>query len=73
MTLVDLGWGDTFAHSFAPYAAQGYRVGRVAVVHRSQYHLYTEQGTLTATLTGKFRHQTQNPSDFPTVGDTDNG
>ncbi|MEO0397489.1 MAG: ribosome small subunit-dependent GTPase A [Cyanobacteria bacterium P01_A01_bin.137] len=69
MELANLGWSDTFAHSFAPYAVQGYHVGRVAVVHRSQYHLYTEQGDLSATLTGKFRHQTQNTSDFPAVGD----
>ena len=69
MELANLGWSDTFAHSFAPYAVQGYRVGRVAVVHRSQYHLYTEQGELTAMLTGKFRHRTQNSSDFPAVGD----
>ncbi|MBE9069134.1 ribosome small subunit-dependent GTPase A [Leptolyngbya cf. ectocarpi LEGE 11479] len=69
MELTSLGWSDTFAHSFAPYAAQGYSVGRIAVVHRSQYHLYTEQGDMTATLTGKFRHQTQNPADFPAVGD----
>lgn len=69
MELTSLGWSDTFAHSFAPYAAQGYSVGRIAVVHRSQYHLYTEQGDMTATLTGKFRHQTQNPADFPSVGD----
>ena len=69
MKLVNLGWSDTFAHSFAPYAVQGYRVGRVAVVHRSQYHLYTEQGDLSAALTGKFRHHAQTPIDFPTVGD----
>lgn len=69
MELVNLGWSDRFAHSFAPYADQGYRVGRVAVVYRSQYHLFTEQGDLTATLTGKFRHQTQTSEDFPAVGD----
>lgn len=69
MELTSLGWSDTFAHSFAPYAAQGYGVGRVAVVHRSQYQLYTEQGDMTATLTGRFRHQTQDPADFPAIGD----
>ena len=69
MELANLGWSDTFALSFKPYAIKGYSVGRVAMVHRSQYHLFTEQGELTATLTGKFRHQTQNPSDFPAVGD----
>ncbi len=69
MKLADFGWSDSFAHSFAPYADQGYRAGRVAVVHRGQYHLFTEQGDVTATLTGKFRHQTQKTEDFPAVGD----
>ncbi|MGD1949861.1 MAG: ribosome small subunit-dependent GTPase A [Leptolyngbyaceae cyanobacterium] len=69
MNLIDLGWSDTFAHSFVPYAAKGYSVGRVAVVYRSQYRLYTEQGEMTAELTGKFRHQTQASEHFPTVGD----
>ncbi|MGD1854929.1 MAG: ribosome small subunit-dependent GTPase A [Leptolyngbyaceae cyanobacterium] len=69
MELANLGWSDIFAHSFIPYAAQGYRVGRVAVVHRSQYQLYTEHGDTTAILTGKFRHQAQSPEDFPAIGD----
>ena len=69
MTLSNLGWSDTFAHSFASYAAKGYQAGRVAIAHRSQYHLYTEQGECMATLTGKFRHQAQATQDFPTVGD----
>ncbi|MGD1896367.1 MAG: ribosome small subunit-dependent GTPase A [Phormidesmis sp.] len=69
MTLHSLGWSEDFARSFEPYAAQGYRVGRVAIAHRSQYHLYTETGECNATLTGKFRHQTQSAEDFPAVGD----
>lgn len=69
MKLADFGWSDSFARSFAPYAAQGHRAGRVAVVHRSQYHLFTEQGDVTATLTGRFRHQAQNSEAFPAVGD----
>ena len=69
MNLIDLGWSDSFATSFAPYAAKGYSVGRVAVVYRSQYRLYTEQGEIVAELTGKFRHQAQTAEHFPAVGD----
>lgn len=69
MTTTSLGWSDAIACSFEPYANQGYRVGRVAVAYRDQYHLYTEQGDCTAVLTGKFRHQAQASEDFPAVGD----
>ncbi|EDX83395.1 conserved hypothetical protein [Synechococcus sp. PCC 7335] len=69
MQLKNLGWSESFAHSFAPYAKQGYCVGRVAVAHRSQYQLYTERGDCSATLTGKFRHQAEKSEDFPAVGD----
>lgn len=69
MKLEKLGWSDVFAHSFEPYANQGYRVGRVAVAYRDQYHLYTEKGEVSATITGKFRHQVQTPEELPAVGD----
>ena len=69
MQLNNLGWSETFAHSLAPYDSQGFRVGRVAVAHRNQYHLYTETGECNATLTGKFRHQAAIAEDFPAIGD----
>lgn len=73
MKLENLGWSDAIAHRFECYANQhageSYRVGRVAVASRDQYHLYTEQGEINATLTGKFRHQSQTLEDFPVVGD----
>ena len=69
MQLTHLGWSDVFARSFEPYATQGYCIGRVAVAHRNQYHLYTEQGECPATITGKFRHQARTDQDFPAVGD----
>ena len=69
MQLSDLGWSDDLTHSFSTYAATGYQVGRVAIVHRGQYHLYTEKGECNATLAGKFRHQAQTSGEFPVVGD----
>jgi ribosome biogenesis GTPase len=69
MQLTTLGWDDAFALSFERYAGTGYQPGRVAVAHREQYHLYTEDGDITARLTGNFRYRTVNPEDFPAVGD----
>lgn len=69
MNLEQLGWSETFAASFDRYASQGYSVGRVAIEHRGVYVLYTEQGELTAEVSGKLRHQADNAQDFPAVGD----
>ena len=78
MKLEDLGWRDAIAHSFDRYvskcalnsrAAESYRVGRVAVASRDQYHLYTANGDISATLTGNFWHLAQTTADFPVVGD----
>ncbi|MCM1981451.1 ribosome small subunit-dependent GTPase A [Lyngbya confervoides] len=69
MQLKHLGWNDRLAQHFAPYAQQGYGVGRVAIAHRDQYHLYTDQGHCTAVVSGKFRHQAHSIQDFPVVGD----
>ncbi|MBE9034532.1 ribosome small subunit-dependent GTPase A [aff. Roholtiella sp. LEGE 12411] len=69
MNLDYFGWSDVFAHSFEPYHQQGFRVGRVAIKYRNTYILYTEQGELSAEVTGKLRHQASQTQDFPAVGD----
>lgn len=69
MNLEQLGWSDTFAHSFAPYRERGFTVGRVAIAHRNHYLLYTAAGELTADITGKLRYHAAGPQDLPVVGD----
>lgn len=73
MNLKQLGWNADFASSFDRYVnashAANYIAGRVAIEHRGAYILYTEQGELSAEVSGKFRHQTANSQDFPAVGD----
>jgi len=63
------GWNEFFASSFAPFAAQGYGVGRVAVQHKTQYELYTEHGELRAETTGKMQYEARSKDDLPVVGD----
>jgi ribosome biogenesis GTPase len=69
MELKDLGWSDHFAEHFRPHAGAGLTPARVAVEHRSGYELYSIEGGLTAEVSGRFRHQTAAPGDFPAVGD----
>jgi len=68
-TLETFGWNEFFANSFAPFAEQGYSVGRVAVQHKTQYELYTERGELRAETTGKMQYEAQSKDDLPVVGD----
>lgn len=70
MHLNSLGWSDFFISSFEPFRLQGFTVGRVAIEHRRNiYTLYSEQGELSAEITGKLRHQASQRQDFPAVGD----
>jgi len=69
MNLESLGWGSLFATSFDCYRQEGYTVGRVAIEHKSTYILYTEQGELSAEVTGKLRYQAVTRQDLPAVGD----
>ncbi len=69
MNLNSIGWSNFFAATFSPYAAQGRVPGRVTIAHRDRYQVYTEQGEITATLSGTFRHQCAEMQDMVAVGD----
>jgi ribosome biogenesis GTPase / thiamine phosphate phosphatase len=69
MNLEHLGWSDRHAHSFTSYCQSGFTIGRIAIEHRNSYLLYTQQGEVTAEVTGKLRHQATGIQDFPAVGD----
>lgn len=69
MNLDGLGWSDFFARSFEPYRREGFTIGRVAIEYRNTYVLYSEQGELSAEVTGKLRHRASELQDFPAVGD----
>ena len=69
MNLLLLGWCDFFADAFVPFAQSGLSAARVVVQHRGGYALCSEQGEVTAEVTGRFRHGAAATSDFPVVGD----
>lgn len=68
MNLHELGWCDFFAQSKLDLAADC-TVGRVAQEHKSHYLLYGEMGEVSASISGKLRHQAANPQDRPAIGD----
>lgn len=70
MRLEELGWNDFFAESFAPYARQGYGVGRVFLQHNKVYLLRTGEGEVWGEGTGRLRHLARGGREaLPAVGD----
>jgi ribosome biogenesis GTPase len=67
--LPDLGWTDSHANEFEPYAAQGHVAARVAAQHRGAYILFSELGELRADLAGRLSHDACGAGDLPAVGD----
>jgi len=69
MSLRALGWNSFFEEAFAPFARDGFSPARVAVQHRGGYEIWTADEILTGDVSGRFRHQARQPSDYPAVGD----
>ncbi|MBI3869500.1 MAG: ribosome small subunit-dependent GTPase A [Verrucomicrobia bacterium] len=69
MSLRALGWDAFFEEAFAPWRERGLIAARVAAQHRGGYELWAVDEALAAEVSGKFRHQAPQPSDFPCVGD----
>ena len=44
-------------------------IGRISSQHKKIYKVITDQGDLTAEISGKFRHDVTEPSEYPCVGD----
>jgi ribosome biogenesis GTPase len=67
--LAQLGWGAFFEDGLRPLQGQGLSPARVAREDRGCYLVYSEQGELTAEITGRLRHKAAGRGDLPAVGD----
>ena len=67
--LHELGWDDTWAAAFAPYAADGLIPARVAIEFNYIYRLYAERGELQAQHAGRMRHEALSREQLSAVGD----
>jgi ribosome biogenesis GTPase len=67
--LTALGWDETRAEQFEPYARGGLVPGRVAVQHRGAYDVLTELGELRCDVAGRLYDESSSPADLPAVGD----
>lgn len=67
--LVRLGWTAELDDAFRPHREQGLVPGRVAVEHRGSYDVATGAGELWCEITGRLRHEADDRSELPAVGD----
>jgi ribosome biogenesis GTPase len=68
-TLESLGWTAALADAHAVHASGGRRPARVVVEDRGSYQVLGPAGEQRASVTGRFRHETSDPTAFPAVGD----
>lgn len=66
--LYDLGWNESLEKEFTQYKEK-YCVGRVAIEYRELYKVYTEQGEVLASVSGKMINTALGKQDYPAVGD----
>jgi ribosome biogenesis GTPase / thiamine phosphate phosphatase len=63
------GWNPFFENAFAQIDSAGLIPGRIVSQQRNSYTLKTEQGDLSAHLSGKVRYYARGIEDLPAVGD----
>ncbi len=71
MSLASLGWNDTLAAAFAPFAAQGFVPARVTADFGRGWGVTTDDddGELLAEPAGKLRHRATRRAELPVAGD----
>lgn len=68
--LQSLGFDDHFAREFEPWASrQDVIPGRVAIEFNYILRVYTAEGELDATVSGRLKHEAQSRAELPAVGD----
>jgi ribosome biogenesis GTPase len=68
LDLATLGWDDSWSAAFEPYRADSLAPGRIAVQHRGEYAVLTEEGERRSRITSRLR-RTSDRADLPVVGD----
>ena len=64
----DYGWSDALRLAFEPHARAGYLPGRIVVQRREANLVVTDQGHLSARLSGRLRHEAREGG-HPAAGD----
>jgi ribosome biogenesis GTPase len=67
--LEDLGWGPFFQQQLNTDEGPGFVPARVVEENRGSYGLHAENGPLTASVSGRLRHEALERGDLPAAGD----
>lgn len=67
--LATIGASAAVYRDWEPHAGRGFILGRVSVVHRDQYRLYTAYGEVRAEAIGALLYNAEDGSVLPAVGD----
>ncbi|SHL06251.1 GTPase RsgA, partial [Desulforamulus aeronauticus] len=65
--LYDVGLTDRFTQEATMF--EGFYLGRVSIQHRDLYKVITENGEITAEVSGKLAFLAKDNADYPAVGD----
>lgn len=68
LVLQELGWNEVLDKEYDSLK-ESYKVGRVAVEYKNMYKLYTSDGEILATVSGKMQYSAISRADYPAVGD----
>jgi ribosome biogenesis GTPase len=69
MEITRFGWNDSFKQKFDDLKRNDLLPARVFSEDKGSYMLMSEVGSIVGRVSGKYRHETENRSDFPAVGD----
>jgi ribosome biogenesis GTPase len=70
MRLAQLGWDETFAKEFEPWASKpNVEPARVVIEFNYIYRLWTKHGEIETTVSGRMKHRAASRSELPAVGD----
>lgn len=69
MDLKKLGWNDFIENHSRNYKDNNILVGRICSEYKNSYKIFSENGELTAHISGRFRNNCKSLQDYPAVGD----
>ena len=70
MTLVELGWDESFAAAYDTWASKAHmRPGRVGIEFNQIFRIYADQDELDAVTAGRLKHRARGRAELPAVGD----
>jgi ribosome biogenesis GTPase len=64
-----LGWDESFARAFEPFAAEGLEPARVALEYNYLFRVFSARGEFIAEAAGRLKHKATKRSELPAVGD----